>query len=40
MEAMSVEDDGEGICFCVFVYNVQPQIQIDYSTGESQYIKE
>ncbi len=40
MEAMSVEDDGEGICFCVFVYNVQPQIQIDYSTGESQYINE
>lgn len=35
MEAMSVEDDGEGIMFCVFCYNVQPQITIDYATGES-----
>lgn len=35
MEAYSVEDQGAGICFCVFVYNVQPGIEIDYSTGES-----
>lgn len=35
MEAFSVEDDGEGICFNVFVYNVQPGIGIDYATGES-----
>ena len=35
MEAMSVEDGGEGILFCVYVYNVQPGIVIDYSTGES-----
>ena len=35
MEAYSVEDDGDGICFNVFVYNVQPQITIDYATGES-----
>lgn len=35
MEAYSVEDDGEGISFNVFVYNVQPNIEIDYSTGES-----
>ena len=35
MEAYSVEDNGEGICFCVYCYNVQPGIEIDYSTGES-----
>ena len=35
MEAMSVEDDGAGVCFNVFVYNVQPGITIDYATGES-----
>lgn len=35
MEALSVEDEGEGICFNVFVYNVQPGIRIDYATGES-----
>ena len=36
MEAKSVEDDGEGICFNVYVYNVQPGIDIDYATGNSQ----
>lgn len=35
MEAWSVEDEGEGICFNVYVYNVQPGITIDYATGES-----
>jgi DNA-entry nuclease len=35
MEAYSVEDSGEGICFYVYVYNVQPGIVIDYATGES-----
>ena len=35
MEAYSVEDAGEDVTFCVFVYNVQPGIYIDYSTGES-----
>lgn len=35
IEAFSVEDKGEGICFNVFVYNVQPGIEIDYATGES-----
>ena len=35
MEAKSVEDNGEGIEFNVFVYNVQPGITIDYATGNS-----
>ena len=35
MEAYSVEDDGEGVMFNVFVYNVQPGITIDYATGDS-----
>ncbi len=35
MEAMSVEDGGEGISYNVYVYNVQPGIDIDYATGES-----
>lgn len=35
MEAYSIEDNGKGVCFNVFVYNVQPGIGIDYSTGES-----
>jgi DNA-entry nuclease len=33
MEAWSVEDDGDGVCFCVFVYNVQPGIEINYFNG-------
>ena len=35
MEARSVEGQGESISFHVFVYNVQPKIEIDYATGES-----
>lgn len=35
IEAKSVEDNGEGICFNVYVYNSQPGIEIDYATGES-----
>ena len=35
MEAWSVEDDGEGICFNVYCYNVQPGVEIDYATGKS-----
>ncbi len=35
MEAWSVEDNGEAICFNVYCYNVQPGIIIDYTTGES-----
>lgn len=35
MEALSVEDEGMGIKFCVFCFNVQPGIGINYTTGES-----
>lgn len=35
MEAVSVEDRGESICYNVYVYNCQPGIEIDYATGES-----
>lgn len=35
MEAYSIEDEGDGICFAVFAYNVQPGIVIDYKTGKS-----
>ena len=38
MEACSVEDDGKGICYNVFVYNIQPGIKINYATGESHLI--
>lgn len=39
IEAYSVEDNGAGICFCVYVYNVQPGIDIDYRSGESKISK-
>ena len=35
MEGYSVEDSSAGICFCVYAFNVQPGVQIDYATGES-----
>ena len=35
MEAESVEDDGAGVCFNVYVYNVQPQITINYASGDN-----
>lgn len=35
LEAYSVEDEGQGISFCVYCYNVQPEIDIDYATGAS-----
>lgn len=35
MEAYSVEDKGAGVCYNVFIYNVQPGVKIDYKTGES-----
>ena len=36
MEAYSIEDMGEGICFNVYCYNIQPGVLIDYATGQSQ----
>lgn len=36
MEAQSVEDDT--VKFCVYCYNVQPDVQIDYATGKSSLI--
>ena len=35
MEAFSVEDAGDGVCYSVFCYNVQPGVEIDYATGEN-----
>lgn len=35
MEAYSVEDNGEGVCFNIYAYNVQPGVEIDYATGGS-----
>ena len=35
MEALSMEDNGDGICFNVYCYNVQPGIIIDYSDGSN-----
>ncbi|MCI7241475.1 MAG: DNA/RNA non-specific endonuclease [Bacilli bacterium] len=35
IEAYSVEDNGKGIKFNVFIYNVQEGIEIDYTTGDS-----
>ncbi len=35
IEAYSIEDEGDGICFYVYCYNVQPGVKIDYATGKS-----
>lgn len=35
MEALSMEDDGNGICFNVYAYNIQPGVEIDYATGDN-----
>ena len=40
MEGYSVEDEGEGISFNIYAYNVQPGIEIDYATGESREAKD
>ena len=39
IEAWSVEDEGKGLSFHVFIYNVQPGIEIDYKTGKSRRAK-
>lgn len=39
MEAKSIEDNGRGICFNVYCYNIQPHISIDYRTGDSKEIR-
>ena len=35
MEGLSVEDNGEGVTFCVYAYNVQPGVDIDYAPGDN-----
>lgn len=40
IEALSVEDSGEGICFHLYLYNSQPDVAIDYATGNSTLISE
>ena len=39
MEAYSVEDNGKGVCFNVYVYNVQPGVDINYKTGKRRSIR-
>ena len=40
MEGRSAEDEGKGVEFNVFCYNVQPDVKIDYTTGESESLKQ
>lgn len=35
MEAYSAEDNGSGICFDIFAYNVQPGVKINYENGDN-----
>lgn len=35
VEAYSIEDDGDDVCFCIYAYNVQPGVVIDYKTGDN-----
>ena len=37
MEAYSIEDSGDGVCFNVYCYNVQPEVVINYANGDSYY---
>ena len=36
MEGYSIEDQGDGVTFCVFAYNAQPGVKINYANGESE----
>lgn len=38
LEAYSVEDEGDAISMCLFIYNVQDNVHIDYATGESRMV--
>lgn len=38
MEGYSVEDQGDGVTFCVFAYNAQPGVKINYANGESELV--
>ena len=40
MEAYSVEEKGDGITLCVYCYNVQPDININYANGDSSAVSE
>lgn len=40
MEGYSVEDEGDGICFNIYCYNIQPGIYINYANGESRLMSE
>lgn len=40
MEAYSIEDQGKGIQFHVYVYNVEKGVEIDYKTGESKLVND
>ena len=36
LEAKSIEDDGKGIKFNIFLYNIEPRVKIDYSNGNNE----
>ena len=40
LEAYSIEDAGDGVSFNVYVYNNQPNIELDYANGNSIELKE
>jgi DNA-entry nuclease len=39
MEGYSVEDAGKAVSFCIFAFNVQPGVEINYATGENKLAK-